>query len=116
MREMSVSMSSRGGIRLQGEGSVQISGEMTFESTPDMYRELESRMQSKGSHLTIDLLNVDRADSSGLALLLEWQATANQHQRQLHITNAPENLLSLARLCEADTLLDISGRKSSDHG
>jgi len=35
---------------------------------------------------------------------------ARLQQLKLHITNAPDNLLKLARLCEADTLLDISGR------
>ena len=48
----------------------------------------------------------ERADSSGLALLLEWQALARQQQRKLKISNAPDTLLSLARLCEADNLLE----------
>ena len=75
-----------------------------------MYLELESRFIAGGSILNIDLAGIEHADSSGLALLLEWQAMANKHDRRLHITNAPENLLRLAKLCEADKLLDISGR------
>ena len=109
---MSASMSNKGSIRLNSDGSVQISGEMTFSSTPNLYRELENHFQSEGTDLAIDLREVDRADSSGLALLLEWQAMANQRERKLQITNAPDDLLSLARLCEADTLLDMSGRES----
>jgi len=105
-------MSNKGSIRLNSDGSVQISGEMTFSSTPNLYRELETRFQSEGTDLNIDLREVDRADSSGLALLLEWQAMANQRERKLKITNAPDDLLSLARLCEADTLLAMSGRES----
>ena len=38
----------------------------------------------------------------------------NRLDQQLHITNAPENLLRLAKLCEADKLMDISGRENRD--
>jgi phospholipid transport system transporter-binding protein len=103
-------MSNKGSILVGSDGSVHISGEMTFDSTPNLYRELESRFEGKGSVTGIDLAGVNRADSSGLALLLEWQAMANRQQRKLHISNAPDNLLKLAKLCEADSLLDISGR------
>ncbi len=114
MRVMSVLMSNESNIQVGSDGSIQISGEMTFSSTPRMYRELESRFSSEGSELSIDLGRVEHADSSGLALLLEWQAMANRLNRTLLITNAPRNLLSLARLCEADTLLKISGRESGN--
>jgi len=103
-------MNNKGSIRVGSNGSVHISGEMTFDSTPNLYRELESRFEGKGSVTGIDLAGVNRADSSGLALLLEWQAMANRQQRKLQISNAPDNLLKLAKLCEADSLLNISGR------
>ena len=113
MRVMSVLMSNESNIQVGSDGSVQISGEMTFNTTPQLYREFESHLRSEGPDLVIDLGQVDRADSSGLALLLEWQAMARRLNRTLHINNAPQNLLSLAKLCEADMLLDISERESS---
>ena len=97
-------------IKTGDDGTVHLSGEMNFVSTPGIYRELESRFTLSGSTLHIDLAGVRHADSSGLALLLEWQAMVNLLDRQLHITNAPANLLRLAKLCEADKLMDISGR------
>ena len=60
--------------------------------------------------MEVDLGGVDRSDSSGLALLLEWQAMAKQKKRTLRIINSPANLLMLAKLCEADILLNITGR------
>jgi phospholipid transport system transporter-binding protein len=92
------------------DGTVHLGGEMNFISTPGMYRELESRFTGSGSTLNIDLAGISHADSSGLALLLEWQAMAHKLNHSLHITNAPVSLLRLAKLCEADELLDISGR------
>ena len=92
-----------------GDGTtVHLEGEMNFASTPGMYKDLEHRFTSGDSVLNIDLAGIRHADSSGLALLLEWQAMAHKLDRRLHITNAPENLLRLAKLCEADKLLDIS--------
>ncbi len=92
------------------DGTVHLGGEMNFASTPDLYRELESRFTEEGTIRNIDLAGINHVDSSGLALLLEWQAMAHKLDRSLHITNAPASLLRLAKLCEADKLLDISGR------
>ncbi len=98
-------------IHTADDGTVHLGGEMNFVSTPGMYRELESRFTVHGDIRNIDLAGINHADSSGLALLLEWQAMAHKLDRRLHITNAPANLLRLAKLCEADKLLDISGRE-----
>jgi phospholipid transport system transporter-binding protein len=102
-------------IQTGDDGTVHLGGELDFASTPGMYRELESRFTGSGSILNIDLAGINHADSSGLALLLEWQAMTQKLDGQLHITNAPENLLRLAKLCEADKLMDISGREYRDN-
>ena len=60
----------------------------------------------------LDLREISRVDSSGLALLLEWQAKALSGNRKLRILNAPASLLQLAQLCEAGDLLDMEGRNS----
>ena len=91
-------------------GDLLLSGELTFDTAPALYRDAESLL-NKGEPLrTIDLAAVEDVDSAGLALLLEWQAQSGQSGENLNIINAPENLLSLARLCEAVDLLQISGR------
>lgn len=97
-------------MRTGEDGTVYLGGAMNFASTPGLYRELESRFTKEGTIRNIDLGGVGQADSSGLALLLEWQAMANKLDRQLCITNAPANLLRLAKLCESDNLMNISGR------
>ena len=89
---------------------MHLDGELTFDSTPTVYHELESVFRTGGNDISIDLAEVERTDSSGLALLLEWQAIANRQSRQLQILNAPDSLLQLAKLCEADKLLRLSTR------
>lgn len=91
-----------------------LDGEINFESTPDLYRKLESRFAGNEPVRIIDLGGVGHADSSGLALLLELQAIARRRDHRLHIINTPDNLLRLAKLCEADKLLEITGRDHKD--
>ena len=101
-------------IHTDDNGTVHLGGDMNFVSTPGLFTKLESKLTNMGSILNIDLTEIDRADSSGLALLLEWQAMAGNLGHSLHITNAPSSLLRLAKLCEADNLLHISGRERSE--
>ena len=102
--------SSKNSIRVGEDGSVHLHGDLTFDSTPSIYEELEGRFESAGDVITVDLAEVDRSGSSFLALLLEWQAMANRQQRKLRIQNAPDILLRLAKLCEADKLLELGPR------
>lgn len=92
------------------DGRAAISGPLSFESVPGLFRSLEQRAAGETPVRTIDLDGVTAADSAGLALLLEWQARARSDGRELAVCNAPDSLLSLARLCEAVDLLDLSGR------
>jgi phospholipid transport system transporter-binding protein len=92
------------------DGTVRLSGELTFESVPMLYGEMERRLPAAGPVTTIDLARVTAADSAGLALLLEWQSRQRQRGRELTMRGAPSNLLHLAGLCEAIELLNLSGR------
>ena len=98
------------------DGRVQLSGGLTFATTPELYDQMRERLGQESTNgnstLHIDLSEVTAADSSGLALLLEWQAGRRQNGGEIRIENAPANLLRLARLCEADELLNISGREN----
>jgi len=103
-------MTERCAFETTGDGSVRVTGDLTFESVPLLYREMERRLPSSGPVRTIDLGGVTRADSAGLALLLEWQSRQRRRGRELTIHSAPANLLRLAGLCEAIDLLKLSGR------
>jgi phospholipid transport system transporter-binding protein len=100
-----------GSISIGKDGSARLTGELTFNSTPALFRVVE-KFTHDGQNIDIlDLQEVSRVDSSGLALLLEWQARALSGDRKLRILNAPASLLQLAQLCEAGDLLDLEGRK-----
>ena len=96
--------------RLDSDGCVHLSGELTFDSSPGIFDGLRDPFRSRDEITSIDLSLVERIDSSGLALILEWQAMINRQQGTLRIINAPSSLLRLAKLCEADKLLEMTSR------
>jgi len=97
-------------MEIGSDGCARLSGPLTVRTTPALYRAADHPFRNQGGALSIDLSGITTADSAGLALLLEWQAQKYTGDGKLPIHNAPPSLLSLARLCEADELLEISGR------
>lgn len=57
--------------------------------------------------LVIDLAQVTEVDSSAVSMLLEWQRKAHSHNRQLHFTNLPMTLKSLAQLYGVSELIPL---------
>jgi phospholipid transport system transporter-binding protein len=55
--------------------------------------------------LEIDGSGITVADSAGLAVLLDWLASAKRCGRQLRYTHLPPGLAALARISEVDELL-----------
>ncbi len=53
----------------------------------------------------IDLAGVARADSAGLALLLEWSLAARDAGRALSYRNIPPAIASLAGMSDVEELL-----------
>jgi len=104
-------MTERCAFETAEDGTVRLNGELTFESVPLLYREMERRLPSSGPVRTIDLEGITTADSAGLALLLEWQSRQRRRGTEMAIRNAPPNLLRLAGLCEAIDMLNLSGRE-----
>lgn len=94
------------------DGLAHITGPLTLDTVSSVFRQAEEAVSDGRTVSDLDLKNVSHVDSSGLALLLEWQSRASRNQFQLRIRNAPEDLLSLANLCEAGDLLSINGRAS----
>lgn len=103
-----------------GRGAVdkdafELSGPLTFDTVGQHYRESIGRFSSQDTS-AVNLENVDRVDSAGLALLLEWQSAARQNGGELSIRNAPSDLLRLAALAEASDLLGLRPVPEFAHG
>jgi phospholipid transport system transporter-binding protein len=55
--------------------------------------------------VAVDLTGVGEADSSGLAVLLDWLRTARQQGRMMTVHGMPDGLRSLAELYGIEELL-----------
>ncbi len=99
-------------IEIGEDGCATLAGALTFESVAGLFGETQRLFRGPQPVTLIDLSNVTNADSAGLALLLEWQAMQRAASRNLEISNAPPSLISLARLCEADEVMNLNGRGS----
>ena len=55
--------------------------------------------------IEVDLAGVTRADSAGLALLLEWVTWANHTVREIRFVDVPARVTAIAKTTEVNELL-----------
>ncbi len=89
----------------QSAGLVRIDGDLTVDTVPQLYREGRRLIEQSGGDLRVDLAGVARADSGGLALLVDWLALAAKRGKSLQFINLPAEIQALAGLCEVLPLL-----------
>ena len=90
-----------------GPGSLSVQGPLNFASARRACElGIEALARASGSKLEIECRGVTVSDSAGLAVLLEWLGVAKRAGRSLRYTQLPEGLLALARISEADPLLE----------
>lgn len=90
----------------EGDGRLALLGELTFETVPGLSKELDS-MFKQGPWLRVDLAELERVDSAGLALLIEWTRLTRTSGHALEFINIPQQLLTLARLSGVEQMLPL---------
>jgi phospholipid transport system transporter-binding protein len=74
-----------------------VSGALTFDTVPALYKSSAGWFAGEGE-LIIDLAAVERTDSAGLALMIEWLRRARAANRPLRFVNAPAQVQTLIRV------------------
>ena len=87
-----------------GAGRFALSGDMTFATAERILRRSEAPF-SEYAQIEVDLSAVERADSAGLALLLEWITWANHTVREIRFVEIPQKLVAIAETTEVEQLL-----------
>ncbi|MDT8371606.1 MAG: STAS domain-containing protein [Gammaproteobacteria bacterium] len=88
-------------------GAINVSGELTFNTVSQIVT-VASGLFEKLSNLEIDLVNVTRSDSAGLALLVDWVRYAKNTNKNIVFHHMPEQLLALAYASGLDELLPVN--------
>ncbi|VAW79398.1 hypothetical protein MNBD_GAMMA15-1259 [hydrothermal vent metagenome] len=88
------------------DGRLEIHGELSFASVPALWRECRTQCAA-GTDIDIDLKQVQRSDSAGLALLVEWLREAQRNEAKLRFFNIPAQMLEMARASGLDQILPL---------
>jgi len=98
-----------------GDGRWLLEGDLSFSSVPAMLK-FSPRAMTAGRVIKVDLKGVSRADSAGLALLVEWLRESERAGKVIVFTNVPQQLQDIALLCGLDGILSFrkQGEKQSN--
>jgi phospholipid transport system transporter-binding protein len=83
----------------------RLKGALTFATVAAVRSQGRQLLHASGEGMSIELQEVDKIDSAGLALLIDWLAEARHLGRQLRYVEPPPALLALAKLSEVTQLL-----------
>ena len=91
-----------------GDGRLAVRGELSFDTVPDVYAQSAAWVRNAQGPITVDLKEVERADSAGVALLVEWLRLASGRGGKLSFANVPEQVRSLIRVNGLTSALGVS--------
>jgi phospholipid transport system transporter-binding protein len=92
-----------------GGGRFAVRSELTFKSATDILSQ-SKQLFADCERISVDLSDVQEADSAGLALLIEWVSWARHFEREIVYENIPEQILAIAQISEATDLLNAGRR------
>jgi phospholipid transport system transporter-binding protein len=91
-------------IQPAGPERLEASGELTFATAANAL-ERGSDLIGRGPAWVIDLSRVQSGDSAGIAVLIEWLASAQKRGATLRYENIPAQMLAIARISDLEDLL-----------
>ena len=81
-----------------------LSGEIDFDTVPSLLAHPGANMV-RGRNVQVDLAEVTRVDSAGLAMMVEWLREAQDKGLGISFNNVPEQLQSMAHICGLEDIL-----------
>ncbi len=92
-------------IKREGD-CLRVSGRLTMDAIGTLFNEAMQPLE--GKEWTVDLAQVEAADSAAVSMLLSWVRNAQRHEAKLTFVNVPNNLRSLADLYGVADALPLS--------
>ncbi|HEB92574.1 MAG TPA: STAS domain-containing protein [Gammaproteobacteria bacterium] len=87
-------------------GRYQLIGELDFDSV-SVLADRGRALFSDDGDVQVSLAAVERGNSAGLVLLVDWLREARRRGRNISFTCVPSQLLALARVSGVDELLSL---------
>jgi len=95
-----------GSIESGSDGRLYLRGDVTFGTVPEIWEQARALLDAS-TDLVVDLRDVQRADSAGLALLVEWMRAAKRSRTAIRFLNMPAQMLAIARVSSLDQILPL---------
>lgn len=86
---------------------ILVSGALTFSTVNRVLQDIKSLVASLPK-LQVDLSDVTRSDSAGLALLVHWMRAAKQAKKSLVFYHVPAQMMAIASASGLDELLPVA--------
>ncbi|MGX2040942.1 STAS domain-containing protein [Methylocaldum sp. MU1018] len=97
----------------EGRGCYKLKGELTFATASDALKKTQVVFDG-APRLSFDLEGISRADSAGVALLLEWLRRAEQTRSELRYTHLPPHLRAIAQVSGIERLIAADSPEAVD--
>ena len=95
-------------IKETGNGQFAVEGELSKFTVPSIMGHVLAVIKDASQDLLIDLNDVTRTDSAGLALLLECMTLASKKNLQVHFKNLPAQLWEIAKVSDLEDILPLA--------
>jgi phospholipid transport system transporter-binding protein len=92
-------------LRSAGDGRFALNGALTLATVAALREQGRQAFAGVAGDIVVDLGGVERTDSGGLALLVDWLSWAQAARRKLKFSALPEALRALARVSDVEDLL-----------
>jgi len=88
---------------------IDLKGSLTFSTISSVLSEGRKFLENhQADSVTIDLSNVKRIDSAGIALLLEWKRLCDKKNKRYQVVEAQEQAISLITTNKMQGALNLS--------
>lgn len=99
-------MAAQAQVSSPASGHVSVAGELTFATARGTCEAgIACFGRDAAQQIVVDCQGVSRADSAGLAVLIEWRRWSREHGRHLTFVNLPAQISAIARLSEVTEVL-----------
>ena len=100
-------MSEAGSVRAAG-GVLHVAGTLGFSTVDSLWVESAPLFRGISGRFELDVSGVERIDSAGVALLVEWLRLARERGAEMTIRGAPPAMKDLIGLADLQDLLPVA--------
>jgi phospholipid transport system transporter-binding protein len=81
---------------------------LTFATVTGILEQSRGLFAQADEVIEVELGAVERVDSAGLALLIEWLRLARDMNKSIRFSQLPEQMKAIAAACDLDSILPLA--------